>query len=41
MTQKLVRKVCFLHPDRDARLLAWLAAQPNESAAIRAAFLFG
>ena len=37
MTSKLVRKVCFLSPERDALLLEWLAAQKNESAFIRAA----
>ena len=35
MAGKLVRKVCFLHEERDARLLAWLTAQTNESATIR------
>ena len=37
MASKLVRKVCFLSPERDAQLLDWLAVQKNESALIRAA----
>lgn len=37
MAGNFVRKVYFLSPERDAPLLAWLAAQKNESALIRAA----
>ena len=37
MASKLVRKVCFLNKDRDARVLEWLQSQGSESAAIRAA----
>lgn len=37
MAGKLIRKVCFLNNERDARILDWLQSQENESGAIRAA----